>query len=1665
MSADPDGDSPAPAGKRERAPTINIDTSAVNGQTEPTSSTIIDRPSPLPRIQTQDLDRPPSSVTPSPTDLRKAASFESRESRPTSPHNVSSPTNKWDGNGQNYLSVPQARSRGNSMDSEGDGNPPSSYGGETIAANSASEAPTQRPQTNNGNLIDDKDALKPDPGTEADFEVENNKFAFSPGQLNKLINPKSLSAFHALGGLAGLEKGLRTNRDTGLSVDEVNLDGLVSFEDAVQSAVSDYGDMKPMRRSPTTGTMGSSKEGRDDAFGDRKRIFKDNRLPERKSKSLLQLAWMAYNDKVLILLTVAAVISLALGIYQAITSTDGEARVQWVEGVAIIVAIVIVVVVGALNDYQKERQFLKLNKKKDERFVKVIRSGKSREISVYDILVGDVMHLEPGDLIPVDGILIEGHNIKCDESSATGESDILRKTGGDEVYQAIDHHESIHKMDPFILSGGKVSEGVGTFLVTSVGVNSSYGKTLMSLQDEQQTTPLQSKLNVLAEYIAKLGLASGLLLFVVLFIKFLAQLKHMDGGAQTKGQNFLQIFIVAVTIIVVAVPEGLPLAVTLALAFATTRMLRDNNLVRLLRACETMGNATTVCSDKTGTLTQNKMSVVAGTVGTYSRFGDKQIPGESAAAPEMKQRESIDSPNDVSSTEFVSTLSPEITTLIKDSITLNSTAFESEENGDVVFVGSKTETALLTFAREHLGIASVSEERANAEVAQLIPFDSGRKCMAVVIKLSDGRYRMLVKGASEILIAQCTRIVRDPTKDASEVPMSRENVETLGQIVNNYASRSLRTIALLYRDFQQWPPRGAPVLEEDHRQAQFEPIFKDMTFLGVVGIQDPLRPGVADAVRDCQVAGVFVRMVTGDNLTTAKAIATECGIFTPGGVAMEGPRFRKLSSRQMTQLVPRLQVLARSSPEDKRILVAHLKKLGETVAVTGDGTNDAPALKIADVGFSMGIAGTEVAKEASAIILMDDNFASIVKAISWGRTVNDAVKKFLQFQITVNITAVLLTFVSAVSSGSEESVLTAVQLLWVNLIMDTLAALALATDPPSPSLLRRKPEPKSAPLINLTMWKMIIGQSIFQLVVTFILYFAGASIFSYQSDREKQQLQTTVFNTFVWMQIFNQYNCRRLDNGFNIFEGILRNKWFIGIQTIIVAGQVLIVFIGGQAFHVHRLNGAQWAYSLILGLLSIPIAVIIRCIPDELIRKIMPKIPKRKDDSPQLFISDEDQMQQWRPELEEIRQELTFLKKIRGGRMANLAYKIQHPRETWIPRSRSGSHSRSNASLPRTPSGEGSAIEPPNTSPQSSDPAKRKRGRSRSNSAFGPAAAMAGVVAGSIAGGWSPIERGHDEADSIPFSRSRAHSGLDDQPGIEIHPGTRKDDPIVAENPLTSKIPPSQNPELAPHFEHTPPDAYPPSRVIVEEHADIRSRRWKIFLGISSLVVFVYSGIWAIDKVPPVIGLHLMGSLREIPTDEESLNLYEAPDDFCREVDDYIHNHPFAAQLRANPNFTESRPHLKIPKPVRGHNLTAGTLSGPGKIVVPPYIWSEKDGKSLVSMFYLGDDICGHPDIIHGGLLATMLDEGLARCCFPALPNKVGVTASLNMTYIRPTIANQYLVLRAKTVNLEGRKAWVEGHIETLPEEGMQPEILVKASALFIEPRGAQAMKSLYRVA
>ena len=978
--------------------------------------------------------------------------------------------------------------------------------GDTAGSTSNTTTLINNEETNNEEIMNDETALQPDKGQEDSFEVENNPFAFSPGQLSKMFDPKSLAAFYKLGGLRGLEAGLRTNRKTGLKADERSLSGSVRFQDVAGANATKLNDSDA-----TTGDI----DEKGDTFHDRLRVFKDNRIPTRKGKGLLLLMWIALQDKVLIMLSIAAVISLAVGIYQTVgmKHDDEEPKVEWVEGVAIVVAIAIVVLTSSIVDWSKEHRFAKLNRKKQDRFIRAVRSGETTEISIHDIMAGDVVLLEPGDVVPADGILIEGFGIKSDESQATGESDLIRKRPADDVFKAIQNHESLKRMDPFIQSGAQITEGMGSYLVTATGVNSSYGKIMMALNDEQDMTPLQHKLNRIALWIAKFGMSAAGLLFVVLFIKFLVNLKGNDSSPAEKGQDFLDIVIVIVTIIVVAVPEGLPLAVTLALAYAMARMVKDRNLVRHLKACEVMGNATCICSDKTGTLTQNEMRVVSGTIGREQQFGGGLGQND---RPDQDQTNRDATPEDC-----VSKLDSSVKDLLVDSIALNSTAFEAESEGQIKFNGSKTETALLLLARDHLGMGPVKKHREASKILQLLPFDSGRKAMGVVVQLPKGGARLYVKGASEIILTKCEEMLSQMSEGINVSELRGEDRDFISGLIDTYARRSLRTIGIAYRDFESWPPKDAPRSEGNQDEVDVAALFEKLVFVAMVGIQDPLRPGVPESVALCQKAGVTVRMVTGDNKLTAQAIARECGILTDDGIVMEGPEFRNLSRAKQEEIIPRLQVLARSSPDDKRVLVKRLKEKDEIVAVTGDGTNDAPALTTADVGFSMGQAGTEVAKEASAIILMDDNFVSIIEALKWGRAVNDSVKKFLQFQLTVNITAVALTFVTAVSNDDESSVLTAVQLLWVNLIMDTLAALALATDPPQDSILDRLPEPRKKFIISPTMWKMILGQAVYQLAVTFTLYYGKGKVLPF--DINEDRLNTLVFNTFVWMQIFNQW--------------------------------------------------------------------------------------------------------------------------------------------------------------------------------------------------------------------------------------------------------------------------------------------------------------------------------------------------------------------------------------------------------------------------------------------------------------------------------------------------------------------------------------------------------------
>eukprot|EP01087_Luapelamoeba_hula_P022590 TRINITY_DN813_c0_g1_i1.p2 TRINITY_DN813_c0_g1~~TRINITY_DN813_c0_g1_i1.p2 ORF type:complete len:988 (-),score=216.19 TRINITY_DN813_c0_g1_i1:69-3032(-) len=898
-----------------------------------------------------------------------------------------------------------------------------------------------------------------------------------------------------------------------------------------RNGLDDVGGIKGLAEKLKTNLKtGIDKKEVDEKFQSRQEAFGKNQLPSPPETSLLELIWEGLQDSTLILLCVSAVISLILGILE--NPSHG-----WIEGTAILVAVFLVVTVTAVNDYQKEKQFRKLNDRKNNKAVKVIRGGEQCQVSIFEINVGDIVIIETGDILCADGLFVDGHNMKCDESAMTGETDAVKKNAD----------------EPFLLSGCQVMEGVGKMLVIAVGEHSESGRALALLQkggDEQ--TPLQEKLEDLAEKIAHMGLVAAVAIFVILLIKFVV-ITYMAGHLFEwhMFSVIVKYFITSVTIVVVAVPEGLPLAVTIALAYSMLKMLKDQNLVRHLESCETMGGATTICSDKTGTLTKNQMTVVKA-----------YIAGTSYEK----------------TSEVAKAISKDLTKVLTTGMAINSTAYEGKsEEGKLVFIGSKTETALLNFGKE-LG-CEYKKVRDATEIVQLYPFSSARKRMSTLVAGEKKGNRLYSKGASEIVLSRCTNVMDAEGK--TQALDAKANKELLS-VIERLAKDGLRTIAIAYRDIEQ-------ELKWDDEEA----VEKDLTLIGIVGIRDPPRDEVPAAVKRCQSAGIVVRMVTGDNLETAKKIAEECGIYTGApGIAIEGPVFRAMSDEEKDKIIPNIQVMARSSPADKYTLVTRLKAYGHVVAVTGDGTNDAPALSAAHVGFAMGIAGTEVAKEASDIILMDDNFSSIVKAVMWGRNVYDSIRKFLQFQLTVNVVAVLLAFVGAVTNEHGESPLKPVQLLWVNLIMDTMAALALATEPPTDSLLERQPYGKTDPLITNTMWKMILGQAAYQLIVNLVVLYYGHHIFGVEKDGDVHL--TIVFNVFVLCQLFNELNARRIYDEMNVFSGFFTNRIFLAVLAFTVAAQYLIVEFGGEFTSTHSLTSSQWLACVGLGFISLPYGFLLR---------------------------------------------------------------------------------------------------------------------------------------------------------------------------------------------------------------------------------------------------------------------------------------------------------------------------------------------------------------------------------------------------------------------------------------------------------------------------------------
>uniref|UniRef100_A0A8C1UXY1 Calcium-transporting ATPase n=1 Tax=Cyprinus carpio TaxID=7962 RepID=A0A8C1UXY1_CYPCA len=1030
----------------------------------------------------------------------------------------------------------------------------------------------------------------------------------------------------------GMDKGDHEG-DFGVTVEELSSLMELRGPEALQKIQENYTDTETLcHRLKTSPADGLSDNPAD--LEKRRQVFGMNFIPPKKPKTFLQLVWEALQDVTLIILEIAAIISLGLSFYQppggdseacgnvsSGAEDEGEAEAGWIEGAAILLSVFCVVLVTAFNDWSKEKQFRGLQSRieQEQRFA-VVRNGTVIQIPVAEIVVGDIAQIKYGDLLPADGVLIQGNDLKIDESSLTGESDHVRK--------------SIAK-DPMLLSGTHVMEGSGKMVVTAVGVNSQTGIIFTLLgagemeeekkdckkgkqdgtlennqnkakkQDEavamemqplksaeggeveekekkkasvpkKEKSVLQGKLTKLAVQIGKAGLVMSAITVIILMLYFVIETFVIQGMTWLTEctpiyvQYFVKFFIIGVTVLVVAVPEGLPLAVTISLAYSVKKMMKDNNLVRHLDACETMGNATAICSDKTGTLTTNRMTVVQIYIGDQLF---REIP-----RPDQ--------------------INPKIVELITSAIAVNC-AYTSKimaadkEGGLPKQVGNKTECALLGLV---LGLKqdyqAVREQIPEEKLYKVYTFNSVRKSMSTVLQMPDGSFRLYSKGASEILLRKCSFILgRD---DEARAFRARDKDEMVKKVIEPMACDGLRTICIAYREL---PADPMPDWENE------TDIVSNLTCITVVGIEDPVRPEVPEAIRKCQRAGITVRMVTGDNINTARAIAAKCGIIHPGDdfLCMEGKEFNRrirnekgeIEQELIDKVWPKLRVLARSSPTDKHTLVkgiidSTILEQRQVVAVTGDGTNDGPALKKADVGFAMGIAGTDVAKEASDIILTDDNFSSIVKAVMWGRNVYDSISKFLQFQLTVNVVAVIVAFTGA--RITQDSPLKAVQMLWVNLIMDTFASLALATEPPTEALLLRKPYGRNNPLISRTMMKNILGHAVFQLIIIFTLLFVGEKIFDIDSGRNAplhsppSEHYTIIFNTFVLMQLFNEINARKIHGERNVFDGIFSNPIFCSIVLGTFAIQIVIVQFGGKPFSCSPLNVEQWLWCLFVGM-------------------------------------------------------------------------------------------------------------------------------------------------------------------------------------------------------------------------------------------------------------------------------------------------------------------------------------------------------------------------------------------------------------------------------------------------------------------------------------------------
>lgn len=849
-----------------------------------------------------------------------------------------------------------------------------------------------------------------------------------------------------------------------------------------------------------------------------RRKYGENTLTPPPRTPLWKLFLEKFKDPIIQILLVAAGLSFIISILHN----------EYAETIGILVAIFLATGVGFWFEMDANKKFELLNQINDDIFYKVLRNGSIHEIPRKEIVVDDVVVLETGEEVPADGELLEAVSLQINESTLTGEP-VIDKTTDPAEFSL----ESTYPSNK-ILRGTTIVNGHCIYRIEKVGDATEFGKVAeKSTEITNDKTPLSKQLEKLAKFISIVGFIVAGITFAGLLLKdILAGVFTSDNllTLETAGR-ILQYFMVAVTLIVVAVPEGLPMSVTLSLALSMRKMLKTNNLVRKMHACETMGATTVICTDKTGTLTQNQMQV------HETRFYG--LPGQKLDESEISQ-------------------------FIREGISVNSTAYlEYEENGKIKTLGNPTEAALLLWL-DTQGV-NYMDYRENVPVIEQLTFSTERKYMATIVRSSlNDKPVLYLKGAPEIILNKCNRVWTE--KGYVSVAASRSDIE---QELLNYQNQAMRTLGFAYKILDQETPDEIESLVSD-----------DLIFLGITAISDPVRPDVPAAVQKCLNAGIDVKIVTGDTPATAREIGRQIGIWTPQDTdeqIITGMDFENLPDDVAARRVLQLKIMCRARPTDKQRLVELLKRSGAVVAVTGDGTNDAPALNYADVGLSMG-SGTSVAKEASDITLLDDSFNSIATAVMWGRSLYHNIQRFILFQLTINLSALLIVLIG--SMFGQELPLTVTQMLWVNMIIDTFAAAALASLPPDPKVMDEKPRKPTDFIISPKMRNYILGIGLsFTGILLGLMFWFGI-------DGQMSLYDLSVFfTTFVMLQFWNMFNAKAFLSYGSAFRNLRKCTGFLVVMFVIPIGQYLIVRFGGNVFRTTPLEWQDWG--IIIALTSV----------------------------------------------------------------------------------------------------------------------------------------------------------------------------------------------------------------------------------------------------------------------------------------------------------------------------------------------------------------------------------------------------------------------------------------------------------------------------------------------